>query len=196
MAQCAMTFDEFLRWEPEGGFTEWIDGLGVQYMSVTKHHQAVVQFLVVLLTVFVNIRKLGQVLTAPYAMRAKPEGSAREPDLFFVSQARINLIHESHLEGPADLAIEVISDESVTRDRVEKFDEYQEAGIKEYWIIDPRPGRQRALFFVLNDGQFVPVKPDANGIYRSSVLVGLSLNIAWLWDESPDIPKILIEIAS
>jgi Uma2 family endonuclease len=192
----SMTFAEFLQWEPETGHTEWIEGVGVQYMSVTKHHQAIVQLLVVLLTVYVNIRRLGQILTAPYAMCAKPNGNAREPDLFFVSQERLHLIRESYLEGPADLVIEVISDESVTRDRVEKFDEYQEAGISEYWIIDPRPGRQRAMFFVLKEGQFLPIKLDANGIYHSSVLPGLKLNVVWLWEEFPDIQQLLKEIAN
>ena len=61
-------------------------------------------------------------------------------------------MRDTFLDGPADLVIEVISDDSVTRDRVEKFDEYLEAGVREYWVIDPRPGQQRALFYVLRTG--------------------------------------------
>lgn len=127
-------------------------------------------------------------------MRATPGGSAREPDVFFVANDHLHLMRETFLEDPADLMIEVVVTDSVARDRVEKFDEYQEAGVKEYWVIDPRPGRNRALFFVLNDGQFIPVKPDGAGIYRSTVFAGLELNVAWLWEEPPDVSQILLKL--
>jgi Uma2 family endonuclease len=187
----AMTFEAFIGWTPEGGLTEWINGEGVQYMSATRYHQGVVVLLIQLLGLFVGRHKLGIVCAAPYAMRGTLGGSAREPDVFFVGKDRLHLMLDNHFDGPADLVIEVVSDDSVTRDRVEKFDEYQDAGVKEYWIIDPRPGRNRALFFVLSDGQFTPVKINAAGIYRSTELSGLELNVAWLWEESPDIAQIL-----
>ena len=39
--------------------------------------------------------------------------------------------------------------------RLNKLKEYQEAGITEYWIIDPRPGKLRADFYRLNEaGQY------------------------------------------
>lgn len=187
----AMTFEAFLDWTPEGGLTEWVNGDGVQYMSATRYHQGAVRFLTVLLTYFVELHKLGQLFLAPYAMRGTPGGSVREPDLFFVSIDRLHLMRDTYVDGPADLVIEVVSDDSVTRDRVEKFDEFQDAGVKEYWVIDPRPSRNRALFFVLRDGQFTPVKPDAADVYRSTVLSGLEMNVAWLWQESPDLAQIL-----
>lgn len=183
----AISFEEYLRWEPEGGLAEWVRGEGVQYVSTTKYHQNVVQFLVALLLVFLRSHRLGRVMSAPYAMRAVPGGNAREPDVFFIRNERVGLMRDTFLDGPADLVVEVVSDDSVTRDRVEKFDEYQEAGVREYWVIDPRPGQQRALFYVLRDGLFVPVKPDADGAYRSTVLDGLRLEIAWLWQEEPDL---------
>lgn len=34
----AMTFEEYLRWTPEGGLTEWVNGEGVQYMGATRYH--------------------------------------------------------------------------------------------------------------------------------------------------------------
>jgi Uma2 family endonuclease len=187
----AMTFEEFLRWTPEGGLTEWVNGEGVQYMSATKYHQRVIVFLIQLLGLFVSLRKLGTVCAAPYAMRGLPGGSVREPDVFFVGSDRLYLMRDTCFDGAADLVIEVVSDDSVARDRVEKFDEYQECGVREYWVIDPRPGRNRALFFMLNDGQFIPIKPDAQDVYRSTVLAGLELKVTWLWEESPDIPTIL-----
>lgn len=186
----AMSFEEYLRWTPEGGLAEWVRGEGVQYVSTTKYHQSVVQFLVVLFSFFLRAQKLGRVMTAPYAMRVAPGGSAREPDVFFIGNDRVDLMRDTFLDGPADLVVEVVSDDSVMRDRVEKFDEYQEAGVREYWVIDPRPGQQRALFYVLRDGVFVPVNPGADGAFRSTVLEGLRLDVAWLWEEEPDLVRI------
>lgn len=72
--------------------------------------------------------------------------SGREPDLLFISNETAQRLTERKLEGAADLVIEIIFPESVRRDRYEKFDEYEEAGVREYWIIDPRPGKQRQIF--------------------------------------------------
>lgn len=86
--------------------------------------------------------------------------------------------------GAVDLAIEVISDESVTRDRVDKWREYQAAGVREYWIIDPRPGKQAAEFWALDEyGRYQALPINADGIFHSQVLPGFWLDVAWLQGE-------------
>ena len=69
----------------------------------------------------------------------------REPDIFFVTMKILNESKEQFFEGAADLVIEVISPESVIRDTQDKFEEYETAGVKEYWIIDPN--RRTAIFY-------------------------------------------------
>jgi Uma2 family endonuclease len=54
--------------------------------------------------------------------------AAREPDVMFIAAANQGRIEHRFLNGPADLVIEVVSDESVGRDRGEKFYEYEDAG--------------------------------------------------------------------
>ena len=104
---------------------------------------------------------------------------------------------DSYFTGPPDLIIEVISEDSVSRDRINKFEEYEDAGVAEYWIIDPRPRRRRADFYILGtDGKYQPVPLDAEGVYRSKVLPGFWLNINWLWAEPlPKLMPTLKEIA-
>ena len=51
--------------------------------------------------------------------------------------------------GAADLCVEVVSPESVTRDCREKLTEYEQAGVREYWLIDPF--RTQARFHRLTD---------------------------------------------
>ena len=123
------TYSAFLEWNPEGGHTEWVDGEAVQYLSTKLNHQTVVEFLAALLKAFAQLFNLGTVHTGPYTMRL-PSGNAREPDVFFVTASKTNLLTESELQAPADLVIEVISDDSIARDRDTKFFEYQAAGCR------------------------------------------------------------------
>lgn len=190
-----MSFEDYLEWEYEGGLTEWVDGEGIIHMPATLEHQRIVDFLQALLTLFVRLYRLGSVHSAPYPMRARPGGNAREPDLFFLASAHRERLTRTHLNGPADLAIEVFSGDSVSRDRITKFHEYEQAGVREYWMIDSRPEHQQADFVVLDEtGSYQPVEP-ANGIYHATVLPGFWLNIAWLWQETPDPLASLSEIA-
>ncbi len=114
--------------------------------------------------------------------------SVREPDLMFVATPNLPRATSKGLEGPADLVIEVVSEESVTRDKIEKFEEYEDAGVREYWIIDSRPGRQRADFYVRDErtNRFRPVPVDDEGVYRSTVLTGFWMNTDWLFEENPN----------
>lgn len=110
--------------------------------------------------------------------------SRREPDLLFVSSAHLERLKETYLDGPADLVVEVASPESAGRDRGDKFYEYEQAGIPEYWLIDPV--RERAEFYQLDDqGHYHLVLPDAEEVYRSRILSGSWLHMSWLWQRPP-----------
>ena len=192
----AMTYDEFLARIKEPIHAEWIDGEVVVFMPPSDRHQALVSLLDTLLTLFVRVYGLGIVRVSPYQMRATPDGPAREPDLLFVAQAHLDRITPNRLIGPADLVIEIISDESVARDRVDKFYEYQVVGIPEYWLIDPRLGKERIDIYRLDDqGKYRPVLPDAMGRYTTPLLPGFSLDPAWLWQlPAPDLLPILVDL--
>ena len=183
--QLQMSYEAFLAWE-HGGIAEWVNGT-VYQMSVKQEHQRIVDFLNALLRLFVKLSGLGTVITAPYVMRVKPAAPGREPDLMFIAQANLARLTSEQLNGPADLVIEVISDESVNRDRVEKFEEYEDAGVREYWLIDSRPNRQRADFYVLNEkGRYRAMPIEDDQIYRSTLLPNFWLNVNWLWEQDPD----------
>ncbi len=181
-----MSYEEYLALGSESGIAEWVGG-DVTTSMPTEIHQTVVEFLYGLIGFFVRAMKLGRVHVAPRPMRASPGGPVREPDLFFVANEHLDRLTQQILDGPADLAIEVVSDDSVGRDRGDKFYEYEEAGIREYWIVDPRPGRQRADFYVLDEaGKYRPVPIPEDGVYRSTVLAGLVLRVDRLWEADPD----------
>ena len=193
-----MTYEEFLDWADEDVHAEWVDGEVIIHMPPKTVHQDVAVFLTTLLRLFVQFFGLGKILTAPYEMKIDPPtGPAREPDILFIATENLDRITENKLEGPADLIVEIISDDSVSRDREKKFGEYQAAGVREYWIIDPRPGKQAADFWVLDDdGQYRQAPVDDDGVYRSEVISGFWLRVDWLWtEELPDPQLTFAEIA-
>src|SRR5699024_4908133 len=161
--------------------TEWVNGKAIVFMPPNTKHQALVVFLSTLFSLFVELKRLGKMLVAPVEMRLLTEGSAREPDVLFVAQEHKARITKQRIEGPADLVVEIISPESAARDRSDKFDEYQRAGVREYWIVDPRPGLERVDVWALDDqGKYRPVAPQ-QGVCRSALLPGFWLDSAWLW---------------
>ena len=191
----AMTFEEFLAL-PENLHAEWVDGEAIIFKSTTALHARVITFLVRLVGGFAEELGLGEVLTAPYGMRVRSGRPFREPDVMFVSAVHRDRVVGIAVEVPADLVIEVVSDDSVTRDRTEKFEEYQETGVSEYWIYDPRPGQERVDAYHLGDaGRFEPIAPDAEGRLRSVVLPGFWLRLDWLQaDPLPSVRAVLAEI--
>jgi Uma2 family endonuclease len=188
-----MTYEEFLDWYDESRHAEWVDGEVILMGPVSKRHQLLVSFLGALIQLWTEDRKLGLSLIAPFQMKLSLRPSGREPDVLFIASERLRLLQNNYLDGGADLAIEVISPDSRTRDRRDKYQEYEQAGVREYWIIDPI--RQQAQFYRLNSaGAFCQIAVGDDGIYHSDVLEGLWLEVDWLWQEPlPPLMSVLRE---
>jgi Uma2 family endonuclease len=177
-----MTWEEFLAWMDEDTHAEWANGEVIMTMPAGIRHQEIVYFLLSLLKKYVRAKKLGKVLFAPFLMRLENAPSGREPDILFLQQKHLARLHETYLDGPADLVIEVISPESVARDRGEKFVEYEQGRVTEYWLIDPV--RTRAEFYVLDrKGQYRLVEPDSQENYHSKAVEGFWIHVPWLWQD-------------
>jgi Uma2 family endonuclease len=112
----------------------------------------------------------------------------------YVSAVHADRLTTFYVDGPADLAVEIISADSDVRDRSIKLLEYEAAGVIEYWLIDPL--RRDADFYILGeDGHYhlAPISPD--GVYHSHVLDGFRLRVDWLWrDPLPDPADALAEL--
>jgi Uma2 family endonuclease len=177
-----MSYEEFLEWADEDTLAEWVDGEIIMTSPASLRHQAIAFFLNGVLDGFARPRQLGRVVAAPFQMRL--ETSGREPDVLFVAAAHMDRLKPTYLDGPADLAVEVVSPESAGRDRGDKYYEYERAGITEYWLIDPQT--ERAEFYQLDAAErYHLILPDGDGLYHSAILPGLWLRVAWLWQDPP-----------
>jgi len=189
-------YEEYLALPHQGRLIEWVNGEVIYHMPPTLPHQYLADFLTTLLKLFVDFFALGRVISAPAEMKCGPDGPSREPDVLFLANANLSrTTGEKRIEGPADLVVEIVSDDSVSRDFDDKFIEYQECGVLEYWIVDPRPRRKRALFYQRSEeGILESVLPEAGHIYRSNAMPGFWLKVDWLWD-MPDVQLTFAEIA-
>jgi Uma2 family endonuclease len=178
-----MTFEEYLAWADEDTFAEWVDGEVVWMSPVSNKHEEIAQFLSATMSVFVKRRKLGVVRTEPFGLKTGRRGRAcRLPDLQFLATEHLDRLRNSYIDGPADLVIEIVSLESRDRDRVTKFSEYEEGGVREYWLIDPT--REQAEFYQRGeDGLFHAVSIGDDGRYVSRELPGVWVRPEWFWED-------------
>ena len=113
------TFEQFIEWVDEDTSAEWFNG-EVNFMSpASTKHQLIAGFLAKILSLYAEERELGLVLNAPFKM--KLAGYGPEPDILFIKNENLDRLRENFLDGPADLIIEIVSPESLERDRGRKI---------------------------------------------------------------------------
>jgi len=196
-----MTYAEFLAWADEDTLAEWValpdtdteQGEVIMTSPASTRHQLVGDFLLKVVGTYAEAHNLGVVLSAPFQM--KLEHSGREPDLLFVATTHLDRLKANYLDGPADLAVEIISPESIGRDRGTKFVEYAQGGVPEYWLLDPHA--RRAEFYRLGEmGQYEIAFAGHEGRYEARALPGFWLRVEWLWqDPLPPTLDVLRELA-
>jgi Uma2 family endonuclease len=187
-----MSYDQFLLWAGEETRAEWVDGEVIIHDAPGPVHQRTVGGLYVLLRLYVDLLEFGKVHLGPLEVLIRPGRSSREPDIFFVSRENQERLTPDRLGGPPDLIVEIVSADSVQRDRNEKFLEYRDAGVREYWIVDPRPGKQRADFYHLDEaGEYALFATEDDEQVISHVLPGFWLRPAWLWKAEALQPRAL-----
>lgn len=113
---------------------EYTDGVIEALPMPTEKHQAISLFLLLSLLAFVQPQG-GAVFYAPLRLEVRP-GKFREPDLLLLVRGDDPRRQNEYWRG-ADLVVEIVSPDNPARDTEEKPRDYAEAGISEYWIINP-----------------------------------------------------------
>ncbi len=185
-----MTEEEFVAWATDEVRAEWVDGEVILMPPVSLIHNRKSIWLSKLLGEFVERRHLGEILGPEFMIRLGSQRRRRVPDLLFVSTERQAQIRPNHLEGPPDLSLEIVSPDSQSRDRRDKYLEYEKAGVREYWIVDPLS--QTVEAYTLGANKAYTLIPETEGRISSIVLPGFYLQPAWLWQEKlPDAIELL-----
>ncbi|GAB4111711.1 MAG: Uma2 family endonuclease [Roseiflexaceae bacterium] len=152
---------------------EYTDGLLEVLPMPTEHHQAILEWLFLALRAFVE-QIGGKVRFAPLRLQIR-DGKYREPDILLVCDANDPRRQNRYWLG-ADLVVEIVSADDPERDTQVKREDYAEAGIREYWIVNPI--EQHICVLVLEDQHY-----HEYGVYQrgsaahSLLLAGFSVNV-------------------
>ena len=114
---------------------ELLGGEIVMAPSPTPKHQRISWKLNDQLSRFIQANALGLVFYAPLDIILSGEDVV-QPDILFISQERLGIIHEEAIHGAPDLVIEILSPATAGRDRTLKRTLYARSGVQEYWLVD------------------------------------------------------------
>jgi Uma2 family endonuclease len=174
-------FDQYARHEQHQSW-EWINGSLDLLPPLSPAQLQVQDKLLSQLGEYVEENGLGLVIPGPFAIRMPEEmRRGREPDLLFLPNEFVEAIQANYVNSHGvGLVVEIANANTRHRDSVDKFGEYQMAGIPEYWLIDV--DRHHAEFYVLErDNRYHAVEPDADGVYHSSTVRGFEFAVETLW---------------
>ncbi len=178
-AQGEWTEEQYLRLtDHTSRLIEFTDGFLEVLPMPTDRHQSILQYLLFALVGFVEPRG-GKVHFAALRLRIR-SGKFREPDLLLLLQARDPRRQDRFWTG-ADLVLEVVSKKIPERDLVDKVADYAEAGIPEYWIVNPQT--ETITVYRLEGDAYVEAGVYARGQKATSVLLtGFGVDVNAVFD--------------
>lgn len=137
-AEGMWTYEDYALLPDDGKRYEVIRG--ELYVSAAPRplHQRVITRLSYFLEGFLGNSDIGTAYVAPIDV-ILPEklGDPVQPDIVAIRRENLRIIDELNIQGAPDLVVEVLSPSNPAHDRKLKYDLYADAGVQEYWIIDP-----------------------------------------------------------
>ena len=173
-------FNQYARHD-ETRMLEWVNGEIELLPELSPAQLQLRNTLLSLLGDYVEENGLGLVIPAPFAVRMPEEmRRGREPDLLYVPHEFVETVQEDYVNSHGvALAIEITDARNRSLDKVVKFQEYQTAGIPEYWIVDV--DRKEITFFVLTHEGYAAAPMNDAGEYASRSLKGFRFKPAEIW---------------
>lgn len=143
------TYADYLKWDGDERF-EIINGNVVMMAGPSIEHQNILGQIYRQFAAFLDDKPCNVVM-APFDVRLfekdsdKPENidTVVQPDIFVVCDK--NKIDKHGIKGAPDLVIEILSPSTQGHDCFVKLNLYQQAGVREYWIVDPESKTVKVL---------------------------------------------------
>ena len=174
------TYNDYLGWEGPERY-QIINGEVFMMASPTVEHQAIVVELTIQFGNWLR-GKPCRVFVAPLDVRLFPEennsdNTVVQPDLLVVcDKAKLG---KGSVNGPPDVAVEIVSPSTSQKELLVKFGAYLDAGVREYWVIEPE--QKLVQVHVYENGHFISSAYKADAIISSAVLQGFQVDLKTLW---------------
>ena len=169
------TYSDYLTWDDDTRY-ELINGVPYAMSPAPlPGHQAVSGEIFRQLANFLQ-GKSCKVYAAPFDVRLNANGgddTVVQPDILVVCDK--SKLDGKSCNGAPDLAVEILSPSSVKMDRITKFNKYLQAGVREYWIVDPEA--KVLSVYILKDGQYVAGAYEESDVVPVHVLEGCQIDL-------------------
>ncbi|KLU62811.1 hypothetical protein CEB3_c07720 [Peptococcaceae bacterium CEB3] len=151
------SYADYLTW-PEDERWEIIDGIAYLQAAPSSTHQEILGGLFAQFHHYLS-GKPCKVYPGPFCVRLTQDDvkinedikKVVEPDITIVCD--ISKIDERGCKGAPDIIVEIISPSSIKMDRFIKFNSYEKAGVREYWIVEPE-GKIVNVFLLQDDQRY------------------------------------------
>lgn len=176
----SFTYADYLTWEGHERY-QLFNGEAFMMASPSVEHQRILMSLSVQFGSWLK-GKPCQVFSAPLDVRLFPkednsDNTVVQPDLLVVCDQ--SKIAKNSINGAPDLAIEIVSPSNSLSEMLIKFNYYLEAGVREYWIIDPI--EKKVQVHVYENGHFISSVYREKSAVPVAVLQGLTINLEEIW---------------
>ena len=176
-AQGQWTYDDYARLPNDGWKYEVIRGELRMSPTPSPRHQMTLGNLAFASHLFVREGKLGEIFLGPIDLILPHDlGTPVQPDILFIRKSNLDIVKETHIDGVPDLVVEVLSPSNWVDDRRAKFTIYAEAGVAEYWIVDPKATTVE-VYRLVDERYELIEKYGTNDTVSSLVLHGFSIPI-------------------
>ena len=178
-----LTYEAYMA-EPETeGRYDIINGVRIFMPGATWDHQTVVMNLIEWLRQYARVSGVGKVNVAPFdvLIRRAPKLQTRQPDVLFISFARLSQAGGRPAKGPLaiapELVVEIISDSETQRILEEKLADYCEIGVDECWVVRPDARTVEVLALSAEGTRSIAIYADTQQV-ASAVFTGLTVAVA------------------
>ena len=121
---------------PEGDRRELIEGELLMTPAPTEKHQRVSFNIGFQLGMFLEANPVGAIYLAPFDV-IFDDYNVVQPDIVVILNEHRARLQNEGLRGAPDLAVEILSPSTATRDTIYKRVLFHRFGVREYWIVDP-----------------------------------------------------------
>jgi Uma2 family endonuclease len=171
-----LTYEDLLDMPDDGQRYEIIDGELIFTPAPAIKHQRVLRALVRILGAFSYETGRSELILPPFDLVLGPYDVVKPDLLLIVPRHPRNSGDDNKFEGSPESVVEVGSPHSLRIELVRKSVLYARCAVPEYWIADPE--RRRMVINILQDKEYIPAEPDADGWLTSRVFPELRVNPA------------------
>jgi len=161
------TYADYASWNDDNRY-ELIDGVAYMMSAPSTEHQRILGKLYVLIANYLDGKQC-EVFLSPFDVCINGKGDSDDtvvqPDILVICDDSI--LDEKRCNGAPDMTIEILSPSTSSRDRIKKLNKYLQAGVREYWIVDPET--KDVAVHILENGKYTI------NVYEYDDLISISI---------------------